>query len=132
MGDINNDGLSDVFFTGNMVKNRLYLIKGDFEFEDVSEKSGTGLNEGWKTGVSLVDINDDGWIDIFLVNGSRFDGRVSATNRLYRNKHDGTFTDVAVAAGVAFSEAGVARAGMGIDVADYDGSGRPSPFDAGS
>lgn len=64
--DFNNDGLMDLYFTGNMVANKLYLNRGDLDFEDVSEKSGTALNEGWKTGVSLVDINDDGWIDIFV------------------------------------------------------------------
>lgn len=64
--DFNNDGLTDLYFTGNMVANKLYLNRGGLDFEDVSEKSGTALNEGWKTGVSLVDINDDGWIDIFV------------------------------------------------------------------
>lgn len=77
--DFNNDGLVDLYFTGNMVANKLYLNKGDFEFEDVSEKSGTGLNEGWKTGVSLVDINDDGWIDIFV-------SRAGAENPRLRSK----------------------------------------------
>ncbi|SKB55086.1 FG-GAP-like repeat-containing protein [Dyadobacter psychrophilus] len=77
--DFNNDGLVDLYFTGNMVANKLYLNKGDLEFEDISEKSGTGLNEGWKTGVSLVDINDDGWIDIFV-------SRAGAENPRLRSK----------------------------------------------
>src|SRR5439155_17456885 len=60
---------------------------------------------------------NDGWIDLFIANDTQ-------PNRLYRNNHNGTFTDVGTTAGVAFNEAGVARAGMGVDAADYDGSGR--------
>ena len=69
-------------------------------------------------GVALFDHNGDGWLDLFVANDTQ-------PNRLYENKQNGTFTDIAVAAGVAFNEAGVARAGMGVDAADYDGSGRP-------
>jgi hypothetical protein len=67
----------------------------------------------------MLDFDNDGWIDLFVANDTQ-------PNRLYRNKGNGTFTDVALSAGVAYSEAGVARAGMGVDAADYDGSGRPS------
>ncbi|MCE6991548.1 VCBS repeat-containing protein [Dyadobacter sp. CY323] len=82
--DFNNDGLIDLYFTGNMVANKLYLNKGDFEFEDISEKSGTGLNDGWKTGVSVVDINDDGWIDIYVSRAGAQDPRLR-TKLLYVN-----------------------------------------------
>ncbi|TDB65095.1 VCBS repeat-containing protein [Arundinibacter roseus] len=64
--DFNNDGRVDLYFTGNMVANRMYLNQGNLKFIDISEQSGTNLNEGWKTGVSLVDINDDGWMDLYV------------------------------------------------------------------
>lgn len=102
--DFNNDGLIDLYFTGNMVANKLYLNRGDMEFEDVSEKSGTGLNEGWKTGVSLVDINDDGWVDIFVSRAGAQDPRLR-TKLLYINNGktaDGipTFTEKAAEYGL--------------------------------
>ncbi|MDR6803981.1 hypothetical protein J2Y45_001250 [Dyadobacter sp. BE34] len=102
--DFNNDGLIDLYFTGNMVANKLYLNRGDMEFEDVSEKSGTGLNEGWKTGVSLVDINDDGWLDIFVCRAGAADPRLR-TKLLYVNNGktaDGipTFTEKAAEYGL--------------------------------
>jgi hypothetical protein len=102
--DFNNDGLIDLYFTGNMVANKLYLNRGDMEFEDVSAKSGTGLNEGWKTGVSVVDINDDGWVDIFVSRAGAEDPRLR-TKVLYINNGktaDGipTFTEKAAEYGL--------------------------------
>ena len=102
--DFNNDGLVDLYFTGNMVANKMYLNRGDMKFEDVSEKSGTGLNEGWKTGVSLVDINDDGWVDIFVSRAGAQDPRLR-TKLLYINNGktaDGipTFTEKAAQYGL--------------------------------
>src|SRR5437870_4990559 len=64
--DFNNDGLTDLFFTGNMVPNQLYLNKGDFEFENISDKAGIGGNYKWKSGAAVVDINGDGWNDIYV------------------------------------------------------------------
>lgn len=98
---------------------RLYHNRRDGTFEDVTERAGLHDPTCKALGVALLDFNDDGWIDLIVANDTQ-------PNKLYRNNGDGTFTDVGVAAGVAFSEAGVARAGMGVDAADYDGSGRAS------
>src|SRR5688572_28704272 len=66
LGDLNNDGLLEVFFSGNMVSNRLYLNKGNLQFTDITESAGLASEGSWTTGVSLVDINGDGLLDIYL------------------------------------------------------------------
>lgn len=92
---------------------------GTGRFEDVTRKAGLNDPTLKGLGVALLDYNGDGWIDVFVANDTQ-------PNRLYENRRDGTFKDVALSAGVAFDEAGKARAGMGVDAADYDGSGRQS------
>jgi hypothetical protein len=99
--------------------NRLYRNRGDGTFENVTKSAGLFDTANKMLGVALIDYDNDGWLDVFGANDTQ-------PNRLYRNKGDGTFMDVGVMAGVAFNEAGVARAGMGVDAADYDGSGRQS------
>src|SRR5687768_9568515 len=75
IGDINNDGLADVFFTANMGSNKLYLNKGNWEFEDISVKAGFVEKQDWSTGVVMVDINHDGWLDIYVCNAGYKIGR---------------------------------------------------------
>jgi len=97
----------------------LFHNRGDGTFEDVTQRAGLQDGTSKGLGVAMLDYDGDGRMDLFVANDTQ-------PNRLYHNKGNGTFADVAVGAGVAFSEAGVARAGMGVDAADYDGSGRPS------
>ncbi len=97
----------------------LYRNKRDGTFEDVTRTAGVHDPTSKALGVALIDFDANGWLDLFVANDTQ-------PNRLYRNNGNGTFTDVATAAGVAFSEAGVVRAGMGADAADYDRSGRQS------
>jgi hypothetical protein len=96
----------------------LFRNRGDGTFEDVTAKSGIFDTTSKSLGVALVDYDRDGWPDVFVANDTQ-------PNKLYHNLRNGTFEDVAVRAGVAFSEDGKARAGMGVDVADYDNSGTP-------
>jgi len=97
---------------------RLFHNLGDGKFEDVSKKAGVADPTSKSLGIAVIDYNGDGWPDLFVANDTQ-------PNKLYRNNKNGTFTDQALSAGVAFSEDGVARGAMGTDAADYDRSGRP-------
>ena len=91
-GDINNDGLPDLFFCGNQVPNRLYLNKGDFVFEDISDRAGIQAKKGWSNGVTFMDINDDGWLDIYVSQGGPGEP-VTRENLLFINNGDLTFKE---------------------------------------
>ncbi|MEM8906701.1 MAG: VCBS repeat-containing protein [Bacteroidota bacterium] len=96
VGDINNDGLPDLYFSGNEVPNKLYLNKGNLKFEDITEQAGVAADEGWYTGVSMVDINNDGWLDIYVCKSDwRKKGNYDRRNLLYINQGDGTFQEKA-------------------------------------
>ncbi len=92
IGDINNDGLSDIYFTANMKENKLYLNKGNFKFEDITKTAGVIGNKPWSTGVVMVDINADGLLDIYVSNAGNSDGN-NHDNDLYINNGDLTFTE---------------------------------------
>jgi len=94
MGDINNDGLMDLFLTSNMGPNVLYLNEGDFKFEDISERAGISGHGEWSTGVSLADVNGDGWTDIYVCNSGNVEGD-ERHNELYINNGDLSFTESA-------------------------------------
>ncbi|WP_297336777.1 VCBS repeat-containing protein [Algoriphagus sp.] len=100
LGDINNDGLLDIYFTGNLTSNKLYLNKGNFQFEDVTEQAGVGGNRAWSTGVSMADINGDGYLDIYVCNSGDISGD-NKQNELFINQGDGTFTEKAEEFGLA-------------------------------
>ena len=85
VGDFNNDGLQDLYFTGNMVSNKLYLNKGDFKFEDVTDKAGVGGMGRWGRGVSVIDINNDGLMDIYVCN-TIYPDSARRRNLLYVNQ----------------------------------------------
>ncbi|MGA2600521.1 MAG: CRTAC1 family protein [Bryobacteraceae bacterium] len=102
-------------YKGNSIK--LYHNLGGGHFEDVTQKAGLGEPTSKSLGITVFDIDNDGWPDLFIANDTQ-------PNKLYRNNRNGTFGELAVSAGVAFSEDGVARGAMGTDAADYDRSGR--------
>jgi hypothetical protein len=97
----------------------LFHNKGNGGFEDVTKKAGLYDPTGKSLGIALIDVDNDGWMDLFVTNDTQ-------ANKLYRNNHNGTFTEMALEAGVAYSDAGKKRAGMGTDAEDYDSTGRQS------
>ena len=100
IGDINNDGLQDIYFTANQKPNQLYLNKGDFNFENISEESGTVGTRAWSTGVTMVDINGDGLLDIYVCNSGDVAGD-NKQNELLINQGDLTFKEEALQYGLA-------------------------------
>ncbi len=101
IGDINNDGLPDIFLAGNMVSSRLYLNKGNMRFEDITQAAGV-TTDRWCTGVTMVDINNDGYLDIYVsVSGPPWSTAASRANLLFINNGDGTFTESAAKYGIA-------------------------------
>ena len=116
------DGKSKSYCTPESYKGtavRLWRNRGDGTFEDATEKAGLAEPTSKTLGIAILDYDNDGWPDLLFSNDTQ-------PNKLYRNNGNGTFTEKAVVAGIAFSEDGVARAGMGVDAADYDRSGAAS------
>ena len=117
LGDINNDGLVDIYFTSNQGKNKLYLNKGDNKFEDISAKAGVEGESDWETGSVMADVNGDGYLDIYVcavvgING--FEGH----NELFINNKDNTFTESATEYGLDLDNYSTSVAFF-----DYDGDG---------
>lgn len=101
IGDVNNDGLADIFFSSNMGENRLYLNRGNWKFEDATQKAGVAGKGSWSTGVSMADVNGDGWLDIYVCNSGnpksaeKAGHTFSRENELFINNRDGTFSEKA-------------------------------------
>jgi hypothetical protein len=99
LGDFNRDGLTDIYFCGNIVDNRLYINRGDFQFEDVTEQAGVACAGVWSTGVSVADVNGDGWPDIYVCK-SGIPDTPNRHNELFINNGDLTFSEQSEAYGI--------------------------------
>ncbi len=117
VGDFNHDGLQDIFFAGNQLSSKLYINKGDMRFEDVTQQAGVTTN-AWCTGVSVIDINNDGWSDIYVCVSGRVAG-AQRKNLLFINQHNMTFKEEAAEYGLADTSYSTQAAFF-----DYDGDGR--------
>ncbi|MEO1258493.1 MAG: VCBS repeat-containing protein [Bacteroidota bacterium] len=121
-GDINNDGLADVFFTGNVSDNKLYLNKGNMQFEDITQKAGVAGTNSWSNGVTMADVNGDGLLDFYVCRAYYHD-QVRKSNQLYINNGDLTFSEKS-------KEYGLDDAGYSIVATffDYDKDGDPDLY----
>jgi hypothetical protein len=115
VGDLNNDGLPDIYFAGNSVNDKLYLNEGNLTFKDISATSGIAFYEGWSTGVTMIDINTDGWLDIYVCRSGPSKEIAKRTNRLFINNKDNTFTEAAADYGLQRTEHSIQSAFF-----DYD------------
>ena len=115
LGDINNDGLIDIYFTGNIVDNALYLNKGNWKFDDITDFAGVSCKDNWSTGATFVDINQDGLLDLYVTKSGKPGGE-NRHNELFINNGDLTFKE-------SSSEYGLDIEGLSVHAAffDYDG-----------
>lgn len=102
LGDFNNDNLVDIYFTGNLVDNKLYLNQGDFKFKDITKSAGVACKDVWSSGISLVDINGDGLLDIYVCKSGEPNPKGNRKNELFINKGDLTFEEKAEDYGLDF------------------------------
>ena len=112
LGDINNDGLIDIYFTGNLVNNALYLNRGDFKFEEIAETAGVACENIWSSGATFVDINQDGWLDLYVCK-SGMPGGENRHNELFINQKDNTFKE-------SSAEYGLDITGLSVQAAFFD------------
>lgn len=117
IGDVNNDGLEDIYFTGNMVDNKLYLNKGNWQFEDITEQAGVSCPDVWSTGATFADLNGDGFLDLYVCKSGKLEGG-NRYNELFINNGDLTFFE-------ASKEYGLDVTGLSVHSAffDYDKDG---------
>ncbi|NBU51131.1 MAG: hypothetical protein EBS24_00720 [Chitinophagia bacterium] len=118
IGDINNDGLPDLYFSSTQGQDKLYLNKGNFEFEDISTSSGINKYSGYKTGVNMIDINQDGWLDIYVCRDGWSQNPEDLRNLLFINQKDGSFIEKAAEYGIDSADRSVQAAFF-----DYDKDG---------
>ncbi len=118
VGDINNDGLLDLYFTGNEVSNQLYLNQGDLKFTDITKSAGVACQDVWSTGACFVDINQDGFLDLYVCKSGPPDVKGIRHNELFINNGDNTFSESSTEYGLDFTGLGVHAAFL-----DYDKDG---------